>query len=84
MAARSPDAMRFLLPVFLLLTAAVHQRDVAHEAAEERGWHEATIGPRGPIPLDPAQAGTPVRREDLVAIAGAVLYGPGLIEQAGI
>jgi uncharacterized membrane protein len=25
------------------LTAAVHQRDVAHEAAEERGWHEAAL-----------------------------------------
>jgi uncharacterized membrane protein len=25
------------------LSAAVHQRDVGHEAAEERGWHEAAI-----------------------------------------
>jgi uncharacterized membrane protein len=25
------------------LTAAVHQRDIAHEAAEERGWHEAAL-----------------------------------------
>ena len=25
------------------LTAAVHQRDVAHEAAEERSWHEAAL-----------------------------------------
>ncbi|WP_395443313.1 SRPBCC family protein [Caulobacter sp. UC70_42] len=25
------------------LTAAVHQRDVAHEVAEERGWHEAAL-----------------------------------------
>jgi uncharacterized membrane protein len=25
------------------LTAAVHQRDVAKEAAEERGWHEAAL-----------------------------------------
>lgn len=25
------------------LTAAVHQRDVAHEAAEDRGWHEAAL-----------------------------------------
>jgi uncharacterized membrane protein len=25
------------------LTAAVHQRDVAHAAAEERGWHEAAL-----------------------------------------
>ncbi|MDG2528069.1 SRPBCC family protein [Caulobacter endophyticus] len=25
------------------LTAAVHQRDVAHEIAEERGWHEAAL-----------------------------------------
>ena len=25
------------------LSAAVHQRDVAHEVAEERGWHEAAI-----------------------------------------
>ena len=25
------------------LTAAVHQRDVAHEAAEERGWREAAL-----------------------------------------
>jgi uncharacterized membrane protein len=25
------------------LTAAVHQRDVAHQAAEERGWHEAAL-----------------------------------------
>jgi len=25
------------------LTAAVHQRDVAHEAAEARGWHEAAL-----------------------------------------
>jgi uncharacterized membrane protein len=25
------------------LTAAVHQRDIAHEVAEERGWHEAAL-----------------------------------------
>ena len=25
------------------LTAAVHQRDIAHEAAEERGWSEAAL-----------------------------------------
>jgi uncharacterized membrane protein len=25
------------------LTAAVHQRDIAQEAAEERGWHEAAL-----------------------------------------
>jgi uncharacterized membrane protein len=25
------------------LTAAVHQRDIAHEAAEARGWHEAAL-----------------------------------------
>src|SRR5438552_7056368 len=25
------------------LTAAVHQRDVAKEAAEDRGWHEAAL-----------------------------------------
>ena len=25
------------------LTAAVHQRDVAHQAAEARGWHEAAL-----------------------------------------
>lgn len=25
------------------LTAAVHQRDVAHEAAEDRSWHEAAL-----------------------------------------
>lgn len=25
------------------LTAAVHQRDVAHEAAKDRGWHEAAL-----------------------------------------
>jgi uncharacterized membrane protein len=25
------------------LTAAVHQRDIAHEIAEERGWHEAAL-----------------------------------------
>ena len=25
------------------LTAAVHQRDLAQEAAEERGWHEAAV-----------------------------------------
>jgi uncharacterized membrane protein len=25
------------------LTAAVHQRDMAHEAAEERSWHEAAL-----------------------------------------
>lgn len=25
------------------LTAAVHQRDIAHDAAEERGWHEAAL-----------------------------------------
>src|SRR5947207_4895243 len=25
------------------LSAAVHQRDVAKEAAEDRGWHEAAI-----------------------------------------
>lgn len=25
------------------LSAAVHQRDVAHEAAEARGWHEAAL-----------------------------------------
>lgn len=25
------------------LSAAVHQRDVAHEAAEDRGWHEAAL-----------------------------------------
>jgi uncharacterized membrane protein len=25
------------------LTAAVHQRDIAHEAAEERSWHEAAL-----------------------------------------
>jgi uncharacterized membrane protein len=25
------------------LTAAVHQRDIAHDIAEERGWHEAAL-----------------------------------------
>ncbi len=25
------------------LTAAVHQRDIAHEVAEERGWNEAAL-----------------------------------------
>jgi uncharacterized membrane protein len=25
------------------LTAAVHQRDIAHEAADARGWHEAAL-----------------------------------------
>jgi uncharacterized membrane protein len=25
------------------LTAAVHQRDIAHQVAEERGWHEAAL-----------------------------------------
>ncbi|HEY0051974.1 MAG TPA: cyclase, partial [Caulobacteraceae bacterium] len=25
------------------LTAAVHQRDVAHEAAEARGWDDASL-----------------------------------------
>ena len=25
------------------LTAAVHQRAVAHQVAEERGWHEAAL-----------------------------------------
>ncbi len=29
---------------------------VSIDWSEERGWHNATIGPRGPIPLDPAAA----------------------------
>ena len=27
---------------------------VSVEWTEERGWHDATLGPRGPIALDPA------------------------------
>ncbi|MGE3692706.1 MAG: aminotransferase class IV, partial [Novosphingobium sp.] len=29
---------------------------VSIEWSEERGWHQATVGPRQPIPLDPAAA----------------------------
>jgi uncharacterized membrane protein len=39
----SPDHVERALDGDAPLTAAVHQRDVAHEAAEERGWHEAAL-----------------------------------------
>jgi hypothetical protein len=48
------------------LSAAVHQRDVGHEAAEARGWHEAAVigrtvtinKPRGELTLSGATSGT--------------------------
>jgi hypothetical protein len=48
------------------LTAAVHQRDVGHEAAEERGWAEAALVGRTithRLPLEDAPKGYKMFKE---------------------